>query len=303
MGPVGEGVPPFVAYPHRLSDGSVSPGQHASFLGKGHDPYFFRNDPNADDFGLPELKLPDSVSLRRLESRRELLRIVDAQTKRLEATAEGRGFDAFRQQALSILASPRLKRAFDLGQEDDALRDRYGRTTYGQSCLLARRLVQAGVRFVTVYFSRSIGGNGSHGWDTHQKNFHDLRQRLLPMTDVTVPTLIEDLESHGLLDETLVLWMGEFGRGPKIGDRDGKGRGHWPACYTVMMAGGGIAGGRVVGASDAHGAYPADHPVGPEDVTATLYDALGLPPQTEMHDAVGRPFPLTTGTPIRALFG
>ena len=303
LGSGSEGVPAFVAYPHRLADGSISPGQHASFLGKGHDPYFFQSDPNADDFSLPELQLPDTITLDRLGSRRELLQIVDRQSDHLQRMAEVQGMGQFQQQALSILSSPRLKRAFDLSQESDALRDAYGRTTYGQSCLLARRLIEADVRFVNVYFARGIGGKGSQGWDTHQENFKDLRERLLPMTDQTVPTLINDLQQRGLLDETLVLWMGEFGRGPKIGDRDGKGRGHWPECYTVMMAGGGVRGGAVYGASDAQGAYPADNPVGPEDITATLYHALGLDPQAEILDAVGRPFPLTPGRPIHELFG
>ncbi len=303
LGSGSEGVPAFVAYPHRLSDGSISPGQHASFLGKGHDPYFFQSDPNADDFNLPELQLPDTITLDRFGSRRELLRIVDRQSDHLQRMAEVQGMGQFQQQALSILSSPRLKQAFDLSQESDALRDAYGRTTYGQSCLLARRLIEADVRFVNVYFARGIGGQGSQGWDTHQENFKDLRERLLPITDQTVPTLINDLRKRGLLDETLVLWMGEFGRGPKIGDRDGKGRGHWPECYTVMMAGGGVRGGAVYGASDAQGAYPADHPVGPEDITATLYHALGLDPQAEILDAVGRPFPLTPGRPIHDLFG
>jgi len=297
-----EGVPSFVSYPYRLTDGSVSPGQHASFLGKGHDPYFFQSDPNESDFSLPELQLPDSITLDRLNSRRQLLDVIDRQSAAMEQMAEIRGMGQFQQQALSILSSPRLKRAFDLNEESVALRDAYGRTTYGQSCLLARRLIEADVRFVTVYFARSIGGKGSQGWDTHQENFKDLRERLLPITDQSVPTLISDLEERGLLDETLVLWMGEFGRGPKIGDRDGKGRGHWPECYTVMMAGGGVRGSTIYGASDAHGAYPADNPVGPEDITATLYHALGLEPETELHDAVGRPFPLTPGKPIRELF-
>jgi hypothetical protein len=302
LGSSGDGVPAFVSYPHRLSDGSITPGQHASFLGKGHDPYFFQSDPAEDDFSLPELQLPDSITLERLESRRQLLKMIDSQTDAVERMAEIRGMNQFQQQALSILSSPRLKNAFDLRQESDVLRDAYGRTTYGQSCLLARRLIEADVRFVTVYFARGIGGKGSQGWDTHQENFKDLKERLLPITDQTVPTLITDLRDRGLLDETLVLWMGEFGRGPKIGDRDGKGRGHWPECYTVMMAGGGVHGGAVYGASDAQGAYPADNPVGPEDITATLYHALGLDPETEMLDAVGRPFPLTSGRPIRELF-
>ena len=254
------GVPPFIAYPHVLRDGAISPGQHASFLGKQHDPFFFDQDPNSKDFGLPELELPNSISLERLGHRRELLRVIDEQLQLAERSSEAKGLDEFQRQSLSILSSPNLKKAFDLAKEDESLRDRYGRTTYGQSCLLARRLVEAGARFVNVYFSRGIGGKGSEGWDTHQENFKDLRERLLPMTDVTVPTLIEDLEARGMLDDTLVLWMGEFGRGPQIGDRDGKGRGHWPHCYTVMMAGGGTRGGAIFGKSDERGAYPAASP-------------------------------------------
>lgn len=203
---------------------------------------------------------------------------------------------------MQILSSTGLRDALDLSRENAALRDAYGRTTYGQSCLLARRLVESGVRFVTVYFSQSIGGKGSEGWDTHQENFKDLRERLLPITDHTVPTLIQDLETRGLLQDTLVLWMGEFGRGPQIGDRDGKGRGHWPDCYTVMMAGGGTRGGKIFGQSDAKGAYPASDPVGPEDIAATLYWALGIDPASEVVDTQGRPLPISSGQPIRALF-
>ncbi len=176
-------------------------------------------------------------------------------------------------------------------------------TTYGQSCLLARRLVEAGVRFVTVYFAPSIGGAGSNGWDTHQDNFNDLKKRLLPMTDQTVPTLIEDLESRGLLDETLIVWMGEFGRGPKIGDRDGKGRNHWPQCYTALLAGGGIRGGAIHGSSDKNGAYPATEPVKPDDIAATMYWALGIDPHTEVYDTLGRPLQIAAGNPITSIFG
>ena len=175
--PSPEGVPPFIAYPHVLRDGAISPGQHASFLGKRYDPFFFESDPNSKDFGLPELELPDSISLERLGNRRELLRVIDDQLHLAERSSEARGLDEFQRQSLSILSSPNLKKAFDLAKEDDALRDRYGRTTYGQSCLLARRLVESGARFVNVYFSRSIGGKGSEGWDTHQENFKDLRER------------------------------------------------------------------------------------------------------------------------------
>jgi hypothetical protein len=271
-------------------------------LGKQCDPYFFQADPNAPDFSLPELQLPADIDLNRLERRRELVKLIDEDRRLIERSAEARGLDTLQEQALQILSSTGLRDALDLGREDTTVRDAYGRTTYGQSCLLARRLVESGVRFVTVYFSQGIGGNGSEGWDTHQENFKDLRERLLPATDRTVPTLIDDLESRGLLEDTLVLWMGEFGRGPQIGDRDGKGRGHWPDCYTVMMAGGGIQGGTIFGQSDAKGAYPASDPVGPEDIAATIYWALGIDPAAEVIDTQGRPLPISTGAPIQKLF-
>jgi len=296
------GVPTFVAYPHVLRDGAISPGQHASFLGKQCDPYFFQGDPNSSDFALPELQLPADIDMDRLGRRRDLVKLIDEDRRLLETSAEAKGLDTLQEQALQILSSTGLRDALDLSREDSALRDAYGRTTYGQSCLLARKLVESGVRFVTVYFSQGIGGKGSEGWDTHQENFKDLRERLLPMSDQTVPTLISDLESRGLLQDTLVLWMGEFGRGPQIGDRDGKGRGHWPDCYTVMMAGGGVRGGKIFGQSDAKGAYPAADPVGPEDIAATLYWALGIDPASEVLDTQGRPLPISSGQPIRALF-
>ena len=296
------GVPTFVAYPHVLRDGAIAPGQHASFLGKQCDPYFFQGDPNSSDFALPELQLPADVDMDRLRRRRDLVKLIDEDRRLLEMSAEANGLDTLQEQALQILSSTGLRDALDLSREDAALRDAYGRTTYGQSCLLARKLVESGVRFVTVYFSQGIGGKGSDGWDTHQENFKDLRERLLPMSDQTVPTLISDLESRGLLQDTLVLWMGEFGRGPQIGDRDGKGRGHWPDCYTVMMAGGGVRGGKIFGQSDAKGAYPAADPVGPEDIAATMYWALGIDPASEVLDTQGRPLPISSGQPIRALF-
>jgi hypothetical protein len=299
----GSGVPPFISYPHILRDGAIAPGQHASFLGKRFDPYFFQSDPNESDFGLPELQLPSNIDLARLERRRDLLKIVDAQARLVDKSMEARGMGQLQDQAMSILTSPGLRDALDISQEDPVLRDAYGRNTYGQSCLLARRLVEAGARFVTVYFAPSIGGAGSDGWDTHQENFKDLRERLLPATDVTVPTLINDLQARGLLDDTLVLWMGEFGRAPQIGDRDGKGRSHWPDCYTVMMAGGGVRGGAIYGQSDERGAFPARDPVGPEDIAATLFWALGIPPDSEVNDSQGRPLPISSGSPIKAIFG
>jgi Protein of unknown function (DUF1501) len=302
LGPIQPGMPPFVAYPNVVRDGSITPGQQASFLGKSYDPFFFGADPNNRHFALPELELPSSVDLARLDRRRQLLEVVDSQLALKERSSVAAGLNEFQQQALSILSAPGLKQALDISREPDWLRDAYGRTQYGQSCLLARRLIEAGTRFVTVYFSSGIGGKGSEGWDTHQDNFTDLKNRLLPTTDQTVPTLIADLRSRGMLEDTLVLWMGEFGRGPKIGDRDGKGRNHWPECYTVMMAGGGVVGGSIYGASDAHGAYPAADPVRPDDIAATLYWALGIDPSTEVIDTQSRPLPISQGTPITKLF-
>jgi hypothetical protein len=298
-------LPTYVSYPHVLRDGSVTPGQAASFLGKSFDPLFVHRDPNKSDFRLPELSLPAETPLARLDDRRELLRMVDAQGD-MSWSSTARGLDAFYDRALAMLASPKVKAAFDLSREPEALRDAYGRTTYGQSCLLARRLVESGVRFVTVYYSESIGGKGSGGWDTHGDNFNQLKERLCPPTDRTVPTFIEDLAARGLLDETLIVWMGEFGRSPKVTNTaqfGPDGRDHWPKCYTVLMAGGGITPGAIHGASDRIGAYPASDPVTPDDIAATIFWALGIDPATEIRDALGRPLPIASGTPLTRLFG
>ncbi len=300
-------LPTYVSFPHVIRDGSVTPGQGASFLGKAHAPFFVGRDPAAEDFRLPELSLPASLPLDRLDDRRGLLARIDAQNVALRQNATARGIDSFYDRALSMLASPKVKEAFDLSREPAKLRDDYGRTTYGQGCLLARRLVESGVRFVTVYFSSTIGmGVGTGGWDTHGNNFNDLKDRLLPITDRAVPTLIHDLDARGLLDETLVVWMGEFGRSPRIGlsaNAKTPGRDHWPKCYTALMAGGGVTPGAVYGSSDRIGAYPASDPVRPDDVAATLYWALGIDPATEVVDTLGRPLPIASGSPITRLFG
>lgn len=304
LAPARAGMPTFVAFPHLLRDGSVTPGQHASFLGKAHDPLYVSQDPNSPDFRLPELSLPANLSLERLENRREVLRLLDAQTTLLEFSATARGIHATYDKALTMLTSPRVKQAFDLTAEPAALRDRYGRSTYGQSCLLARRLVEAGARFVNVYFSATIGGqNNGGGWDTHGFNGNPmapiLKNYLLPLTDQVVPTLLEDLDARGLLDETLVIWMGEFGRSPRINDQAG--RDHWPQCYTALVAGGGTRRGHIHGSSDRIGAYPATEPVRPDDLAATLFHLLGIDPHTEIVDALNRPHPIAAGNPITGL--
>jgi Protein of unknown function (DUF1501) len=293
LAPNTNGMPTSVAYPHIIRDGSIVPAQHASFLGKRHDPLLFLEDPNRPDFSLPELSLPDGLSIDRLQQRRSLQQIVDQQARLLDHSSEVRGFDDYYQRAISMLTSPDVRRAFDLSAENAALRDRYGRTSYGQSCLLARRLVESGVKFVTVYFSASIGGRrvNDGGWDTH--GFDDTRmyeivdKYQLPITDQTLSTLLDDLDGRGLLDETLVVWMGEFGRTPEINKNES--RDHWPQCYTALLAGGGVKGGYVYGASDERAKYPAEKPVKPEDLAATIYYLLGINPASEIYDRNQRP--------------
>ncbi|HVR75584.1 MAG TPA: DUF1501 domain-containing protein [Planctomycetota bacterium] len=302
VAPAPQELPTFVAYPHVIRDGAVTPGQHASFLGKAHDPFLITEDPNSPGFRLPQLSLPAGLPLERIERRREIQTLIDRQSRLLEVSAEARGLDAYYVKALSMLASTRVARAFDLSAESPALRDAYGRHTYGQGCLLARRLVEAGVRFVTVYFASNIGGQSttSGGWDTHGFNntrmYPIIEKYHLPITDQTLPTFLADLDSRGLLDETLVLWMGEFGRTPKLNDNSS--RDHWPQCYTALLAGGGVKRGHVHGASDRSGAFPARDPVRPEDLAATMYYLLGIDPGTEVRDAADRPLLIAEGKPV-----
>jgi hypothetical protein len=289
-------VPPFVALPTMIADGPFrTPGEFAGFLGKADDPLWMLGDPSAPDFNVEELTLPAEVDVRRVDDRRSILQELDRRSRLADREAAVRGMQTYRGRALDLLRSPATRRAFALNEESDRVRDRYGRHAYGQSCLLARRLVEAGVRFVTVYYSAGIGG-----WDTHKDNFRILAGSRLPHTDVSVSALLEDLDARGLLDETLVYWTGDFGRTPKV-NRDA-GRDHWPACQTVLMTGGGVRGGRVHGASDAHGAAPADRPVLPDDITATLFAALGFDPETTIRDQLARPMPISAGKPITALF-
>lgn len=302
LAPAPKGVATFVSFPHVIADGSITPGQHASFLGKTHNPLFVGDDPNKPDFRLPELSLPQGVSPDRLASRTDILKLIDEQAGLLEQSAVARGVDESYQKAVAMLTSPRFKEAFDLSKESPAARDRYGRTTYGQSCLLARRLVEAGAKFVNVYFARSIGGKGN-GWDYHGFRGEDPVERLnelLPVTDQTLPALVLDLEERGLLNSTLVVWVGEFGRTPRISSNGG--RDHWPQCYCAALAGGGAKGGFVYGASDKLGAYPAVGRAAPEDLAATMFDALGLDPEAEIRDSLNRPLPISRGQPLRELF-
>ncbi len=289
-------TPPFVALPTMIADGPFrTPGEFAGFLGKVYDPLWILADPNAADFNVEQLTLPAELDVERVQERRSILQELDAKSRLAERVTAVQGMNAYRGRAIDLLTSPATRQAFALHEESDRLRDRYGRNTYGQSVLLARRLVEAGVRFVSVYYSRGIGG-----WDTHKDNFNTLKNSRLPHTDYAVSALLEDLRVRGLLGETLVYWTGDFGRTPKI-NKDA-GRDHWPRCQTVLMAGGGVRGGQLYGASDAIGAHPADKPVRPDDITATLFDALGLDAETIVYDQLHRPMPISAGQPIRALF-
>lgn len=292
LAPTRNRVPTAVSLPTMIADGPFrTPGEFAGFLGKQHDPLFITRNPNASSFHVDELSLPMEVPLDRAGDRRALLAGLAARARLNESIAAVRGMDAYQQKAFSLLTSGETQRAFDLQREDPRLRDRYGRTTYGQSVLLARRLVEAGVRFVTVYYSPGISG-----WDTHKDNFNTLRNSRLPITDQTVSALLEDLDTRGLLDETMVVWTGEFGRTPRInGDA---GRDHWPQCYTILMAGGGLKRGYIHGASDATGAFPRESPCTPDDISATMFHCLGIDPATELRDQLDRPIPVSYGSPI-----
>jgi len=297
--PTPAGIPGFVAFPHTIADGSITPGQHASFLGKRHDPLFVGQDPNQAGFKLPELALPASITPERLARRGEARKIIERQLGDLEQTALARGLGEQYDRAHALLASPRVREAFDLSREPDAIRDRYGRTTYGQSCLLARRLAEAGCRWIQVYLHPSIGG-AKGGWDTHgfrgEKMYPILKNHLLPLMDQTLPTLLLDLEERGLLENTLVVWVGEFGRSPKINDLAG--RDHWPKCYPALLAGAGVKKGHIHGRSDKIGAYPASDACKPEDISATLFHLLGINPATEIRDPLDRPLALSPGKVI-----
>lgn len=288
-------VPTAVSLPTMIADGPFrTPGEFAGFLGKLHDPLFITQNPADPKFSVDQLTLPDGVSIERLRSRRDTLDRLAATSQLGERFAEVRDMDAYQQRAFDLLTAPATRHALAIGEEDAATRDRYGRHPYGQSVLLARRLVESGVRFVTVYYSAGIGG-----WDTHKDNFKTLKESRLPQTDSAVSALLEDLASRGLLDETLVLWTGDFGRTPKI-NKDA-GRDHWPPCQTVLLAGGGVRGGALVGSSDRTGAYPLSDPKKPDDIMATLYHLLGFDPRTIIHDQLGRPVPIADGELIAEL--
>lgn len=295
LGPTAS-VPPFVLLPEAIQpNGPERSGQFAGFLGAEFDPYRINSDPNEQDYSPGALMLPNDVTSRRLDLRRALLDLVGKQPEGL-VTAE---IDEHYVRAFDLLGSPAGQRAFDINAEPAAVRDRYGRHVFGQSVLLARRMIEAGVRLVQVNWVRHDRGKGGQGYDSHRNHLDWARTELLPPTDAAFASLIEDLDARGLLDETLVIMMGEFGRTPRFNANGG--RDHWPACFSVVLAGGGVQGGRVLGASDKIAAYPASDPVTPADLMATLYHCLGVDPLTTIHDLQERPHVLSDGTPLHGL--
>lgn len=293
-------LPESVILPHLTYDQVYTcPGQFGGILGKKHDPFVIAQDPNRPDFSVKALDMLPGISVSRLSDRRRLLDLIDQKQRRVENTAAVVGMDQYYERAWSILTSREAKRAFDIDQEPARVRDRYGRNKVGQSMLLARRLIEAGVRFVTCYHGLNPGD--SSGWDTHRDNFNGLKNRLLPPEDRGFSALIDDLQQRGLLDSTLVIWCGEFGRSPRIGKADvtkriaPAGRDHWPYAYSIGLLGGGVKQGYICGKTDKIGGYPLGKPYRPADLAATIFWALGIDPATEIRDQLGRPYKLALG--------
>lgn len=278
-------VLPYVALPYTLYNVVQLPGQTPGLLGGAYDRFQVDRDPSTTDFRLTAF---DGTT--DLGDRAKLLRTLDR--KHLAEQSE-----AYRNRALTILADTNVRTLFDIAKEPERVRERYGKSRIGQSMLLARRLVEGGVNFVSVYDGQTNGQEAN--WDSHEKLFPRHKQ-LIPPSDIAFSALIEDLEARGLLDSTLVVALAEFGRTPKI--NASAGRDHWPDCYTAVLAGGGITGSATWGASDKIGAYPAFDPVTPADIAATIYWRFGFEPATEVIDQTGRPFRLTEGEPLRKLF-
>jgi hypothetical protein len=295
-----DGIPSGVNLPTFLMEGPlVWPGQHAGFLGPRHDPWQITRDPNKPDFRVDSLRPAPGMELNRLGERRALLEQVDRQQRQLAGLAECRRLTDQQELAFSVLTSGQIARAFDLDREPAAVRDRYGRHSFGQSLLLARRLVESGVRVVQA--------NMGHvqNWDNHSNIFPTLKGRLLPPLDRAVAALLDDLHERGLLDDTLVLMLGEFGRTPKLSTLPGNqvaGRDHWAPCFFGLFAGAGVRGGQVIGKSDRTGAFPVTIPHSPNDVGATVYHVLGVDPASVVRDRQDRPTQLNRGEVIQALF-
>ena len=303
--PVAAELPPWVMVPDVLIENAfLTPGQFAGSLGARYEAFNVRSDPSRSDFTVPNLALPPGLSANRIAGRRALLTTVNRTRLDLADTRTGRNVTPHYQRAFDLLTTRRAQAAFRIADEPAADRQRYGSTTFGQSLLLSRRLVEAGVRFVNVHWPNVSGGRN---WDTHRNGFNRLRNDLLPSLDLSLSALLEDLDDRGLLERTLVAVITEFGRAPYIGvtfQNNGSpgGRDHWSDCFSILMAGGGIRGGSVYGQSDRDGAYPAEKHVRPADTVATVYHAKGIDPHVTLPGPLGQPRQLCHGWPIKDLF-
>lgn len=299
-------LPPFVVLPELMGrgGGNLPNGQAGGFLGKAHDPFALMADPSQPNFRVPDLLPPDQISVARLDRRRKMREIVDSAARQFEASEDARLLDDNFQAAYRLMTSPQARAAFDLSQEPEAVRERYGMNRFGQCCLLARRLVENGVRFVTINTFLTVFDEIT--WDIHGSkpftSIEGMKTIVCPMYDQAYSALIADLYDRGLLDDTLVAGLSEFGRTPKVNPAGG--RDHWPQVFTCSFAGGGVKGGRAVGASDPIGAFPAERPVRAGDIVATVFHSLGLDHEQHLPGPAGRPFALTDfGTnPIKELF-
>ncbi len=285
--PPQQSIVPHVCLPYITKEGAGGPPQSGFFgglLGRAYDPLFVLKDPNAADFSVPELTLLADVSLERLSARQALFQSMGEHFERGPGRSAYDGMDGFRRRALGLLTSEQTQNALRIGDEPDVVREAYGRNIYGQSVLLARRLIEAGTRMVTISWAPDANAT----WDTHGSNFKSLKNTLLPQFDAACGSLVTDLEQRGMLDRTLVAVLGDFGRTPKI-NANNAGRDHWNYCYSLMLMGGGVKGGFVYGASDKIGAFPARDALVPGDVIATIYHLLGIAHDRELRDQVDRP--------------
>ena len=300
---------PFVEMPRPLQESNViGKGGAAGFLGKAHDPYRLYQDPNKE-VKLDDLTLRAEVGEDRLRDRFELLKGINGSMKDLEKAVSSYALNEYYEKAFDLVLSGKARDAFDLSKEPDAVRERYGRTTFGQGALLCRRLIEAGTRFVQLNWPSVANGNPEvDSWDTHASNFGPLKNIHCPVLDRTLAALIGDMDARGLLSETLVVAIGEFGRSPKLGvstsgnSNAPDGRDHWPYCYTGVVAGAGVRRGYQYGKSDAQASSPVDNPVHPVDLVATIYWALGIDPSMEVLNDLKQPRALVEGKPITGLF-
>ncbi len=300
-------LPPFVVLPELMGrgGGNLPNGQAGGFLGKAHDPFALMADPSQPNFRVPDLLPPDQFGGARLDRRRKMRQIVEDTVKDFEASEDARLMDENFHAAFRMMTSPQARDAFDLTKEPMWVRERYGMNRFGQCCLLAVRLVEAGVRFVTINTFLTVFNEIT--WDIHGSkpftSIEGMKNIVAPLYDQAYTAMLEDLEQRGLLNDTMVAGLCEFGRTPRVNPAGG--RDHWPQCFTVSFAGGGVKGGQVVGASDPIGGTPAERPVDPGDIVATIFHSLGLDPELHLPGPAGRPFPLVDfgKKPILELFG